>query len=325
MPAESGDAVAALAGAISTRWQAADPLLPDLSALQPGAGCGARFIVTGAGGLPVAAGSCEHWHGAPDSLDLTWGAARRFQLTAHAGGPDVAAALDELLAQWRAHLASQPGADDPDSAAVISWPSRDIDGVATLLRRGFAPRGVVAACTARRQHAADRPGAAAADFSVRAARPADLDTVVRLGLAVIRFDAHFGGVVERPSTAAALRAEAAAMLALPAPWIWLAERDDVAIGLLMAEGPGATGWIAPMIGRTPVAYNMLTFVSAAERGAGVGAALTARFHAAAEAAGVPVTLLHYEQTNPLSAPFWGMQGYRPLWTSWESRPACTVR
>jgi hypothetical protein len=36
-------------------------------------------------------------------------------------------------------------------------------------------------------------------------------------------------------------------------------------------------------------------------------------------------LLHYEQTNPLSAPFWSRQGYRPLWTSWESRPACAVR
>jgi GNAT superfamily N-acetyltransferase len=331
MPAQSGDALAALAGVVSARWQAADPLLPDPPALQPGAGCGSMFIVAGPGGLPVAAGSCEHWHGAPDSLDLTWGAARRFQLTAQAGGPDVAAALDDLLGQWRAHLASQPGNDEPDSAAVVSWPSRDIDGVATLLRRGFAPRGVVAARPARRQFAGDRPagtagtGGAAAYVSVRAAGPADVDTVVRLGLAVVRFDAHFGGVVERPSTAAALRAEAAAMLALPAPWIWLAERGDVAIGLLMAEGPDATGWIAPLIGRTPVAYNMLTFVSPAERSAGVGAALTARFHAAAAAAGIPVTLLHYEQTNPLSAPFWGLQGYRPLWTSWESRPACTVR
>jgi len=95
--------------------------------------------------------------------------------------------------------------------------------------------------------------------------------------------------------------------------------------VLMAEDPGATGWIAPMIGTGPVAYNMLTFVSPAERGTGVGTALVARFHAAAESAGVPVTLLHYEQANPLSAPFWGQHGYRPLWTSWEARPACTVR
>ena len=60
-------------------------------------------------------------------------------------GMDVAAALDGLLGLWRVHLAGVPGADDPDSAAVITWPSRDVDGVRTLLRRGFAPRGVVAA------------------------------------------------------------------------------------------------------------------------------------------------------------------------------------
>ncbi len=267
MRADSSDPLAALAGAISARWQAADPLLPVPQTLQPGAGCGATFIVPGPDGLPVAAGSCEHWDGAPDSLELTWGAARRFQLTAQVGGPDVAAALDELLAQWRVHLVGLPGADDPDSAAVVSWPSRDVDGVATLLRRGFAPRGVVAARPAGGRPPSDR---AAADFSVRAAGPADLDTVARLGLAVIKFDAHFGGVVERPSTAAALLTEAAGMLAQPAPWIWLAERRDEAIGLLMAEDPAATGWIAPMIGRTPVAYNMLTFVAAAERGTGRG-------------------------------------------------------
>ena len=69
----------------------------------------------------------------------------------------MAAALDELLALWRVHLAGLPGADDPDSAAVVSWPSRDVDGIATLLRRGFAPRSVVAARPAgRRAAAADR-------------------------------------------------------------------------------------------------------------------------------------------------------------------------
>ncbi len=350
MPATSGESLAALLRTVSARWRAADPLLPDPV---PSDGCGATFTVTGAGGQPVATASCEHWHGEPDSLEVTWGAVRRFQLTPHVVGPDVAAALDGIVAQWRAHLAGLTGADDPDSAAVVTWPSRDIDGIATLLSRGFAPRGVIAARPSGRRPADARPHPdarpppdarphpdgrppdgpptdgpptdAAAAFVVRQAGPADLDAVVRLGLAVIRFDAHFGGVVERPSTAAALRAEAAGMLALPGPWTWLAERDQTAIGVLIAEDPSATGWIAPMIGRAPVAYNMLTFVSPAERGAGVGAALAARFHGAAQSASVPVTLLHYEQTNPLSAPFWGQQGYRPLWTSWETRPACTVR
>jgi hypothetical protein len=111
------------------------------------------------------------------------------------------------------HLVGLPGADDPDSAAVVSWPSRDVDGIATLLSRGFAPRSVVAARPAGRRAA----GHGGTGFSVRVAGPADLDTVVGLGLAVIRFDAHFGGVVEQPSSAAALRAEAAEMLAPASP------------------------------------------------------------------------------------------------------------
>jgi GNAT superfamily N-acetyltransferase len=161
-------------------------------------------------------------------------------------------------------------------------------------------------------------------FGVRRADPGDIDTAVRLGLEVIRYDAHFGGVVQRPSTAAALRAETAAMLAEHEPWIWLAERDGDAVGVLIGERPPAL-WIAPLSGLDPVAYNMLTFVSAADRGTGVAAALVRSFHNAADVAGVRVALLHYEQTNPLSAPFWARQGYRPLWTSWEARPARTMR
>jgi GNAT superfamily N-acetyltransferase len=321
MSPPSDDPGTALLDELSRRWQAADPLLPEPVSLWPGAGCGAIFTLAAADGQPRAIGACEHWQGAADSLELTWGAARRFQLTVRVGGPDVAAALDGLLGLWRVHLAGVPGADDPDSAAVVSWPSRDVDGIATLLRRGFAPRGVAAArAAARRSAHPDLAGPAA----VRRASPADIDAVVSLGLQVIRYDAHFGGVVERPSTAAALRAEVAGLLSEPEPWTWLAARDGAPIGVLIAEGPAAAQWIAPLVGRAPLAYNMLTFVSPADRGAGVGAALVGRFHHAAESAGVSVTLLHYEQANPLSAPFWGQQGYRPLWTSWEARPACTV-
>jgi GNAT superfamily N-acetyltransferase len=293
----------------------------------PDSRCGAVFAVPGADGQPRATGGCEHWYGDPESLDLTWGAARRFQLTARVGGPDVAGALDELLALWRAHLTGVPDTDEPDSAAVVVWPSRDIDGIQTLLRCGFAPRGVVAARDAsRRLPSGSRlgPAPAPADVGVRRAGPDDVDAVVSLGLEVIRYDAHFGGVVERPSTATALRAEMATMLAEPEPWIWLAERNRRPVGVLIGERPPAQ-WIVPFIGVTPVAYNMLTFVAPADRGNGVAPALVQRFHDAADAAAVPVTLLHYEQTNPLSAPFWARQGYRPLWTSWEARPACTVR
>jgi hypothetical protein len=89
---------------------------------------------------------------------------------------------------------------------------------------------------------------------------------------VVRFDAHFSSVIERPNTADALRREATENLAAPEPWTWLAERD----GEL-------------------------------------------------DAGGAAISLLHYAQLNPLSAPFWSQQGYRPLWSTWEARPARAIR
>jgi GNAT superfamily N-acetyltransferase len=306
----------------------------------PPPGCDAGLVVTGADGQPAAIGTCEHWAGAPGSLDLTWGAARRFRLTAQMAGPDIAVALDQLLSLWRDHLAGQSDADGEDTAAVVTWPSRDIDGVGSLLRHGLAPLAVIAARATGRHPAgaadglqrragggADTgraAGTARHDLRIRRAGPEDIDMVVRLGLEEVRYDAHFG-LIERPGTADALRREAAGPLAQPEAWTWLAERDGTPLGMLSAERPEAAGWIAPMVRPAPVAYLGLMVVRPGERGRGVGAALVARFHREIEAAGVAVTLLHYEQVNPLSVPFWSQQGYRPLWTSWEARPAAAVR
>jgi GNAT superfamily N-acetyltransferase len=95
--------------------------------------------------------------------------------------------------------------------------------------------------------------------------------------------------------------------------------------MLYAEPPAAAGWIAPATGVSPVAYLELMYVQPDGRGQGTGPALAGQLHRAADAAGVAVTLLHYEQVNPVSGPFWSRQGYRPLWTSWEARPARTLR
>jgi GNAT superfamily N-acetyltransferase len=328
------DALRACAEA-GLRWHSADPLLPAPAPLDQG--CDAELTVAGPGGELLAIGSCAHWQGDPESLDLTWGAASRFELSvrvAGPAGPAVTDALDRLLDRWRGHLGTLPSAATADSAAVIHWPSRDVDGAAALLRRGFAPLAVIAArvtttgapTVAGGSSAAGPDGSARPDdVRIRRATPADIEALVRLGLEVIRFDAHFGGVQERPSTAAALTAEFAAMLAGPRPWIWLAERGADPVGMLAAEKPEQAQWIAPMTDRSPVAYLLLMGVRAGERGSGVGAALAATLAAEAQAAGTPVILLHYAQVNPLSAPFWSQQGYRPLWTGWETRPAVALR
>jgi GNAT superfamily N-acetyltransferase len=320
MPAVTGDTARGISEQVAARLAAIDPLLP---APAIPAGCGAELAVSGPDGSTVALGTCEHWAGEPGSLELTWGAARRFQLTPQVAGPDVAAALDGLLARWHNHLAAVPGAAEEDTAVVVTWPTRDVGGAKPLLRHGLAPRAVIAARTAGRRPPAAVP--VAPDVRIRRAGPADLDAVVRLGMETIRYDAHFGTVIERPETPAALRHEVAQVLAALGPWVWLAERDGDPIGLLYAERPEFAGWIAPMVRAAPVAYLELMDVLPGERGSGIAAALVGQLHRAADESGVAVTLLHYEQVNPLSGPFWSQQGYRPLWTSWEARPAGTLR
>ena len=319
MPPVTPEDASAVGEHAARRLAALDPLLP---APAVPAGCGARLTATGADGSTTALGICEHWAGEPESLEMTWGAARRFQLTPQIAGPDVPAALDELLAGWRDHLASVPEAAEEDTAVVLASPARDVAGALTLLGHGLAPRAVIAARAAGRRAAAGMP--VGPGVRIRQATPADLDQVVRLGMETIRYDAHFGTVIERPETPAALRHEAAQVLAAPDPWVWLAERDGDPLGLLYAERPELAGWIAPMVRAAPVAYLELMEMLPGERGRGVAAALVGELHRAADESGVEVTLLHYEQVNPLSGPFWHQQGYRPLWTSWEAS-ASTLR
>jgi GNAT superfamily N-acetyltransferase len=306
---------------VARRWQQVDPLLPMPGPMRPG--CGAGFAVRGPDGRPVAVATCEHWSAASGSMQVSWGAARRFLLDVRVAGQDIAVGLDDLLNQWRGHLAAVPGTAEPDTAAVVTWPSRDIGGVRTLVRHGLTPLDVIAVRPAGRAAAVDaaaRPG-----VRIRRAGPEDIATVVRLGVEIVRFDTHFGGVTERPDTPAAMEREVARLLAAPEPWTWLAERDGIPVGLLCAQRPGEAAWIAPMVRAEPIAYLMLMMVVPGVRGSGLGAEMAARAHREFDAAGVAVTLLHYEQTNPLSVPFWSRQGYRPLWTSWEARPAAAIR
>jgi GNAT superfamily N-acetyltransferase len=328
----------AVAARVAARWRSLDPLLPRPGPLPPG--CGVPLIAAGAARRPAAVAACEHWQGEPGSLDLVWGAAHRFRLTALAAGPRPARGLDALLSRWRDHLADVPEAEGEDTAAVVTWPSRDVAGVPVLLRHGLAPLAVMAARVTGRRAGTDRPGLPGgavpagdvvlrgepgAAAAIRRAGPGDAAAVARLGLATIRFDAHFGAVTERPGTVRALRAEAARALADAEPWIWLAERDGGPAGMIWVQPPGTASWIAPMTSLASAAYVLLAGVAADERGRGIGAALAERAHHQIAAANVAVTLLHHAGPSPLSAPFWAGQGYRPLWTEWHARPARTLR
>jgi predicted N-acetyltransferase YhbS len=316
----AADAAGAARAAVARRWQAVDPLLPDPG--EPAAPCGADLTVTSADGAVVAAGSCRHVTVGPGSLELAWSAASQFVLTPWVAGPDVGAALGELLSRWHRHVTKQPDAADADSAAVIRWPSRDIDGIAALLDHGLRPLTVIAARPAGRPitGAGTEPDC----LRIRTAEPADLDAVARLLMEMMEYDAHFGAVRVQPDTARGLRESAARTLAEADPWMWLAERDGVAVGVVQAEPPQAAGWIAAAVRQQPVAYLGQMSVLPGKRGSGVGTALVEHLHREVDAIGVAVTLLHHAQLNPLSAPFWHRMGYRPLWTFWEVRPAASL-
>ena len=308
------------------RWRRIDPLLPDPKP-PADAGCGAELAVPAANGRIAAVGWCRHHELRPEAAELAWGAATQFWLTAQVAGdpaePGIGAGLDELLVCWRAHLAADPATAGKDTQAAVRWPSRDIGGVRALMRHGLQPLTVTAARSAGRAvpDATPVPGG----LRIRPACPGDVAAVTALTLEVIRFDQHFGSVLLHPHAERVERQAAEQVLSLPEPWTWLAERDGRPVGLLVAEPPDRAGWIASATRLDPVAYLATLSVLPDERGSGVGTALVAGLHRVLDAAGVAVTLLHHAQLNPLSAPFWSRMGYRPLWTSWETRPARALR
>jgi GNAT superfamily N-acetyltransferase len=315
------DAVRDINRAVARRWQSVDPLLPDPSAMPTG--CGAPLVVHGDNGRVAGLGVCVHHHVPADSLNQTWGAADRFLLTPRLTGQDTMAAADSLLSQWRDHLAGVAAARGEDTSAGIVWPSRDITGVRALLRHGLQPLTVIAART--RPEAPAAPARQIPGITIRAAGPRDEERVLGLELRLIQFDGHFGGPVWRRDTADLVRQEVRISLQRQAMWTWLAERHGDAIGLLVAQPPPEAGWIAGMTSRSPAAYLQTMFIQPEDRGTGVGAALVRALHARLDAGGASVTLLHHSQVNPLSGPFWNRMGYRPLWTSWEARPARALR
>jgi len=323
MPWVVRDAVDEINRAVGRRWQGIDRLLPPRAELPEG--CAAPFAAAGANGRPAGLAACRHEHVPPGALNQTWGAAHRFSLIARLREADTSAALDDLLGQWHDHLAGLPGTGADDTAAMITWPARDVSGVTTLLRHGLQPITVIAVRHARPEPAAPEATIGDDGLVIRAAGPADLDAVTELEMGVIRYDAFFGAAILRPATEELVRAETRAALAARPAWGWLAERDGEPVGLVHVQPPEQSRWITGMTRPGVTVYLQTMFVRPAERGGGVGAALVRHVHAALDARGVDTTLLHYAQVNPLSTPFWSRMGYRPLWTGWEVRPAASLR
>jgi GNAT superfamily N-acetyltransferase len=304
--------------AMGKRWRKLDPLLPAPRDLPDG--CAPPLVVSGPDGRPAGLGLCRHRQVPDGALDQVWGAVTRIHLTPVLPEPDTT--LDALLGRWRDHLAAVPEAGGADSAAMVSWPSRDVSGINALLKHGLQPLTVLAVRPAGRP---GRHGGVAPDVLIRAARPGDLDVVTEMELGVVRYDAQFGVAIVRPGTEALVRQDTSTALAEHPDWVWVAERDGGIVGLVSVQPPRESAWVSGMTRPGTTVYLQTMFVRPGERSRGLGAAMVQRVHDELDARGVTTTLLHHAQLNPLSAPFWNRMGYRPLWTGWEARPASALR
>jgi GNAT superfamily N-acetyltransferase len=300
------------------RFAALDPRLPPAAAPPPG-----DVLVVGTPPQQVA-GVVTHHAWPAGSGPLLWSAAQVTELH-----PVIGAAghgpLHALVDAWRGHVLPAVLRDE-DSAAVVTWPSRDVVATRVFLDHGLVPLAVLAV----RGLGAVRVPGPDPDLVLRRAGPADLDACVRLALEELRYSSQVGGSLVRPDAEAVKRTMIRDRLGRGEP-TWLAERDGTVIGMIEcghAEAAPGT-WLASLLPTGRWGYVNCASVTATERGTGVGAHLAATAIEALEAgspgSAVRGTYLYYNPPNPLSSVFWPRAGYVPLWTLWEVRPAGGLR
>ena len=209
-----------------TRLGLLDPLLPASRQLPvPGPGDVALEVAGGRGLARLVKAD-------PSTLEATWNPAEQHVLTAHVGGDDPVASMAALLVRWAEVVRDRAG--NSDSAAALTWPSRDVAMTRLFLHHGLAPASVLAIRPAGRVSPVGTT-----DVVVRRSTGADVETAVALELELVRWNQRLGQMTERPNTAELIRAKYAS--ANP-PWFWLAEVGAEPVGLLTVLDPQRTPW-----------------------------------------------------------------------------------
>lgn len=303
------------------RLAALDPRLPEAAAPPPG-----DIVVVGKPPHRVA-GVVTHHTWPAGSGPLLWSATQVSELHPVIGAAGHAP-LHALVDAWRGRLLPVVLAE-PDSAATITWPSRDVVATRVFLDHGLVPLAVLAVRPPG-PYPAPPPDP---DLVVRRAGLADLEGCVRLALEELAYSSQVGGSLLRPDAEALKRATIRDRLGRGEP-TWVAERDGRLVGMVeCGQAESAPGsWLASLVPPGAWGYVNCASVTSAERGSGVGHRLVAAALPELEAgfrgrADLPVqgTYLYYNPPNPLSSVFWPRAGYAPLWTLWEVRPARALR
>lgn len=213
--------------------------------------------------------------------------------------------MDAVLRACRAHL--DQARPVPGAACAVVWPSRDAGGIRALLDHGLVP---VCALAVRKEPGPDAAGSA--DVLVRPAGPDDAAVRALLRTEGTCSPCHdCGQNFPLPEGGGSSRA-------------WLAERS----GRVVAVATG--GWTEvtePGAALPPGRWGGVgcVAVAPAARAHGVGRALLAAVHADYARDSVTGSFVCHDPLDPVSPVFWHRQGYRPLWTRWEVRPASRLR
>jgi GNAT superfamily N-acetyltransferase len=301
----------------ATRFAGLDPLLPP-AAPDPDGDVLTAAVPSGTRVAGVLRRTV-HGPGAPTSLWSARDSWELFPLVGEEAGPG----LDALLRAWR-QLMDRVGVPDTDSSCVVTWPSRDVEGSGALLAHGFQPLSVLAVRGPARPPEPTPP--TPHGLVIRRATGRDLDVAVQIALAELSYSAMVGGSILRPD-ATEIKRTALSYRISHGDLVWLAERDGVAIGLTecwLTDADPATQRPFPV---PPGRWGYVNSVSVlpGARATGVGRTMMAWAHQELHRAGAIGTYLYYNLPNPLSSVFWPRQGYRPLWTIWETRPAGALR
>jgi len=264
-------------------------------------------LLTSEDGEAVAVVSPQHTD--PDSYPGLWVDTDVHRVQVRCTGDADAAALTGMLSSAFTVLGEQ-------RPAHLVSASRDMVLTRPLLRAGYAPTTVLAL---HRLPATPREAVPDA-VHVRLATLEDLEVLVAAAVAVQAFDGRVGVLPERPRAADVFRQETASALREHPGWAWVAEQDGAVVGVCEMEPPESagwvTGWVNPPADGSTTAYLGMLHVDPGARGRGTGAALVRAAHARALEAGAGQVVLHHAAVNPLSVPFWGRAGYRPLLTGW---------